>query len=364
MNLSPFVVNNESVFRGQALGVCGGTGKKPPYSPHIHIGYYVGGVTQSISYINGQSVTNGNAIQSKNSFMFGSYQNSTGTYKGIHWWHGWNPNDLYGTQNTARRCYIQDFDGGSWGACAIVYDALGGARKAYTVRTGFWNVWSSQGGPQGALGMPVTNEYTNGTNRARQDFQRGYLFCNGSTGQITVNIYPKCAPGMTSAGWNPVISYKIARYYETHGARNYWGEPTGYAYNVSGTTWRQYFLGGSVAGPLAITITEGATVAKLNSELEPDETPLDLPSTFTLSQNYPNPFNPTTTISYNLPQAAEVKLEIFNILGQCVQTLVDERQSAGEHSVLWTSSGFSSGIYLYRLQTAEATVTRKMVLLK
>ena len=89
-----------------------------------------------------------------------------------------------------------------------------------------------------------------------------------------------------------------------------------------------------------------------------------LPTEFSLHQNYPNPFNPTTTISYSLPSETYVRLDIFNILGQCVQTLVDEHQSAGEHSVLWTSSGFSSGIYLYRIQTGEATETKKMILLK
>ncbi|PIS41320.1 MAG: hypothetical protein COT25_03780 [Candidatus Kerfeldbacteria bacterium CG08_land_8_20_14_0_20_42_7] len=166
---------------------------------------------------------------------------------------------------------------------------------------------------------------------------------------------------MTSSGWNPVMSYKIARYYETHGARNYWGEPSGYAYKVSGETWRQIFTGGSVAGPISITITESSASAKLTND---GELEFVLPQNFVLNQNYPNPFNPTTTISYSLPSETHVRLDIFNILGQCVQTLFDEHQSAGEHSVLWTSSGFSSGIYLYRIQTAEAIETKKMILLK
>ncbi len=89
-----------------------------------------------------------------------------------------------------------------------------------------------------------------------------------------------------------------------------------------------------------------------------------LPTVFNLNQNYPNPFNPITTIRYSLPVATDVHFDIFNILGQKVQTLVDERQSAGEHTVLWNSEGFSSGIYLYRLSTDEATETKKMILLK
>ncbi len=89
-----------------------------------------------------------------------------------------------------------------------------------------------------------------------------------------------------------------------------------------------------------------------------------LPTTFSLEQNYPNPFNPRTTISYSLPEASQVTLDIYNILGQKVATLVDEYQEAGEHQVNWNSTGQSSGIYFYRLKAGEATEARKMLLLK
>jgi beta-N-acetylhexosaminidase len=95
-----------------------------------------------------------------------------------------------------------------------------------------------------------------------------------------------------------------------------------------------------------------------------------VPSQFTLG-NYPNPFNPTTAISYNLParQAGlladtHVTLELFDVLGRKIATLVDESQTSGIHVVRWDASRFSSGVYLYRL-SADATVqTRKMVLMK
>jgi len=91
---------------------------------------------------------------------------------------------------------------------------------------------------------------------------------------------------------------------------------------------------------------------------------LDLPKTFSLSQNYPNPFNPITEIGYALPRDCQVKLEVFNILGQKVATLVDGEQRAGYKSVKWDASSFSSGIYFYRLQTGNFVQTRKMILLK
>lgn len=100
------------------------------------------------------------------------------------------------------------------------------------------------------------------------------------------------------------------------------------------------------------------------------ETDADLlPGQFELSQNYPNPFNPTTTISYNLPIKAKVKLEIFNILGQKVTTLVDAEQTAGTHKIEWDGSNQSgekvtTGVYLYRLSTEKYEQTKKMLLLK
>lgn len=89
-----------------------------------------------------------------------------------------------------------------------------------------------------------------------------------------------------------------------------------------------------------------------------------LPHTFSVDQNYPNPFNPATTISYSLPEATQVNLDIYNILGQKVATLVDEYQAAGDYRVNWSATGQSSGIYFYRLKVGEAIQSKKMLLLK
>ncbi len=74
---------------------------------------------------------------------------------------------------------------------------------------------------------------------------------------------------------------------------------------------------------------------------------------FELAQNYPNPFNPKTVIRYQLPVAGNVELSIYNILGNKVAVLVSGKQKAGRHEVRWDASGFSSGIYFYRLETAR-----------
>lgn len=85
---------------------------------------------------------------------------------------------------------------------------------------------------------------------------------------------------------------------------------------------------------------------------------------FTLNQNYPNPFNPTTTIGFTIPQSTRIELAVFNILGQKVETLLDENVTAGSHTVTFDASGLASGIYLYQLKTLNTTLTQRMVLLK
>ncbi len=89
-------------------------------------------------------------------------------------------------------------------------------------------------------------------------------------------------------------------------------------------------------------------------------------SAFTLEQNYPNPFNPTTTIRYTLPTANIVRLELFDVLGRKIATLVNERQSAGAHTYTLNANRFSlaSGTYFYRLQVGNQVETKKMMLVK
>lgn len=103
--------------------------------------------------------------------------------------------------------------------------------------------------------------------------------------------------------------------------------------------------------------------------LDAPEGPKTLPEVYSLSANYPNPFNPSTTIEYNLPRRSQVTLELFNVLGQKVRTLVDQTESPGKHNAVWDGRNeenetAASGIYFYRLRAEEFSQTRKMMLLK
>ncbi|MCC7265019.1 MAG: Ig-like domain-containing protein [Candidatus Latescibacteria bacterium] len=94
-----------------------------------------------------------------------------------------------------------------------------------------------------------------------------------------------------------------------------------------------------------------------------------VPQTFALQPNYPNPFNPTTAIRFQLPQAARVQLEVYDVLGQKVRTLVQGQTEPGVHRVMWDGRDeggrvVAGGVYLYRLQAGEFTQVRKLLLLK
>lgn len=88
------------------------------------------------------------------------------------------------------------------------------------------------------------------------------------------------------------------------------------------------------------------------------------PVRYALGQNYPNPFNPSTQIQFALPQSGQVNLEVFNMMGQRVATLVNGSMNAGNHTVTFDAADLASGIYMYRLQAGNTVLTKKMTLVK
>lgn len=161
----------------------------------------------------------------------------------------------------------------------------------------------------------------------------------------------------------------------------------------SGTLARLYFTADSAAIDTALTIDTAVgqpnlitfTASAGGDQIVPifnpgivtiqiptdvgDGIEIELPASFSLAQNYPNPFNPTTYIEFNLPAAGHVSLEVFNILGQQVRSLLDQEMPAGFHRVVFNgrnASGdeLSTGVYLYRLKTDDYVASRKMILMK
>jgi hypothetical protein len=87
-------------------------------------------------------------------------------------------------------------------------------------------------------------------------------------------------------------------------------------------------------------------------------------ATYSLSQNYPNPFNPTTKIQFSIPQSSRVVIKVFDILGNEIETLVNEEKSIGTYKIYWNAANLPSGVYFYRLQAGDFVQTKKMILIK
>ncbi len=135
-----------------------------------------------------------------------------------------------------------------------------------------------------------------------------------------------------------------------------------------------YRLSSTIGEPIIKTV-EGTTMTLYNGFWNPaviewaTEPVIELPEEFALHQNYPNPFNAGTTIEYDLPAASDVRIYIYNVLGQQVRLLVDERQDAGYKASQWfgrNDRGYrvSTGVYFYRIVAADFEKTKKMMFLK
>jgi len=155
-------------------------------------------------------------------------------------------------------------------------------------------------------------------------------------------------PGTTWCYKTTTISYGASTFIEGENGRLPW------MYNVANTVKTRYNCG--------IIHTDPG-----DDSVEPFKQ--GIPTEFKLTANYPNPFNPTTTIAFELPQSSPIKIEVFNLLGQKVATLVDGYREAGRFEVVWNGTDeagkqVSSGIYFCRMIAGEYTGTLKMMMMK
>jgi hypothetical protein len=137
------------------------------------------------------------------------------------------------------------------------------------------------------------------------------------------------------------------------------------------TAWKELGLDGAGISSVHINSTSGkvfvgaksGSIYTKNGPLDVDQTGL-LPGEFTLSQNYPNPFNPSTSIRFSLPAAGNVNLTVYNVLGQEVRKLIDGELMPGSYTVTFDGKDLSTGVYIYRLATKNASITKKMLMVK
>ena len=105
----------------------------------------------------------------------------------------------------------------------------------------------------------------------------------------------------------------------------------------------------------------GLATSSLVSSVEQETT---LPTKFSLEQNFPNPFNPSTKIKYSIPQSSYVAVKVYDVLGNEIETLVNEEKPAGTYEVTWFAENLPSGVYFYKMTGGNYSETKKMLLLK
>ncbi len=180
-----------------------------------------------------------------------------------------------------------------------------------------------------------------------------------AAGAIYTVFDPPCHPMDTNGEWDYYGAFLTTCNTGVPIDETYYPFSSGwYPHSGQGTSW-------SFEAPPGGSVDPEQDYCGLYFEPEITIDPIpEIPSEFSLAQNYPNPFNTRTTIQYSLPEESGVTIEIYNILGRKVETLIREKQTAGYHQVVWDAENQPSGNYLYRIKVAEYVETRSCLLLK
>ena len=149
------------------------------------------------------------------------------------------------------------------------------------------------------------------------------------------------------------------------------GESTDNGFDITTDTVGNVYLTGRILTSAAFDTTHlnvnqfGAFVAKIvESPVGIKNELTSIPADYSLSQNYPNPFNPSTTIKFSLPKEVYVTVNIYNSMGEDVSKLISKEMNPGEYTTEWNASGFSSGVYFYRIVADNFIQTKKLLLIK
>ncbi|MGD8393852.1 MAG: C25 family cysteine peptidase [Candidatus Eiseniibacteriota bacterium] len=267
------------------------------------------------------------------------------------------------------RYYGVDYDRAT--VCSNGWLAMG---ETYLTNYRNWSL-PSAGGPNAMLCPFWDNLYqSSGSSKAFEHYDSGAHTWtiewsrfrndyNGATETFEVILYDPAyhttatGDGIIEFQYQTVQNYDPVNGYASVGIQNH-DHSDGLLY----TYWNDYVPG-------AATLTQGRAIRFVPS-IGGSTTAVGgpaasgLPLRFAVRPNLPNPFNPITRLSYELPEARHVTVDVFNVRGQHVTRLVDGVEPAGVRQVLWDASGQSSGIYFYRVTAGDASRTRKMVLMK
>lgn len=205
----------------------------------------------------------------------------------------------------------------------------------------------------------------------RKSSDNGNTWQDYHNGLPTTNSFSRQVWGMTRVG-NQLITYNDASQSITPEP----GETGFYVLNAANGSWqRETSIPNLSFVPKGFTTFEGDiyaiwenvgiyTNAAVGTSIERPEVDSERPFSVRLGQNYPNPFNPSTVIHFEIATGSDVQLQVFDLMGREIATLLDSRLPGGSHAVSFDGSQLSSGVYVYRLSAGNEVVTRKMVLVK
>lgn len=190
-------------------------------------------------------------------------------------------------------------------------------------------------------------------------------FDDGPEGAVAYYLIQLCADPFGETDTAGIVIYPTPPTPATYGTRQ--------RFTLSSLAWGEMYYVAmrsvDAEGNVSAMSNLDSAIATFSIIADVDDDQDGLPDDYSLGQNYPNPFNPTTTIAYALPESGDVTLQVFNINGQVVSTLIDESQPAGYHQIEWdghASNGApaATGVYFYRLTTNDFVESKKMMLLK
>lgn len=197
------------------------------------------------------------------------------------------------------------------------------------------------------------NKYWMNSQWVKHDSATYYYDANGNT---LTELYEEWMGGEWMNGWRYTYTYG-SNGLRTTGKYEVWQDslwtPADEDLDFSDSTGNYFDYSASYVSVTYELITTGVVTSNAG-----------IPSRYSLSQNYPNPFNPTTTISFSLPTKSFVSMEVFDLLGRKVTTLVSDELPAGNYSRQWNAANMSSGVYFYRLQAGTYSETMKLLLLR
>lgn len=232
--------------------------------------------------------------------------------------------------------------------------------------------------------IKTTDGGTNWTNQWSGDWLFSIYFTDSNTGwAVGLGIILKTTDG--GVNWSPQITGTSYGLYSVH----FEDSNIGWAAGSDGITFSGIILNTTNGGidwgiQMSITNTilnsvhfsdfnngwsvgeDGAMLYTTNGGVTfvKEEKIDEIPTKFLLSQNYPNPFNPSTKIRYSVPQSSNVMIKVYDILGNEIETLVNEEKPVGTYELTWYAANLPSGIYFYKIQSGSFVETKKMVLMK